>query len=209
MVKLKHVAYLLGLMLILVSCKNDNKENKIDSKKKLEKVVDNKSITNSKPATKRIIEPIDNGDNLIFTRLMFTAETKLYASALTSSSLTKVFSNPEKKYTVFAPSNDAFKELQSDKLSTLFSDRELLSKKMKGHIIEGSLNYSELSAKIASKGGTVNLKSLSGTKLKASLNGTAIIIKDNKGNEASVIGDKNINAENGSIFIIDKLLSVN
>lgn len=197
-------------MIILVSCKNDTKvDGENDGKNKLEKKVDNKSIEDKKSEPKKSIEAINNGGNLVFTNLLFTPETKLFASALTSSSLTKVFSDPEKKFTVFAPSNDAFKELESEKLSALFSDKELLSKKMKGHIIEGSLNYSELSAKITSKGGSVNLKSLSGTKLKASLNGTTIVIKDNKGNEATVIGDKNINAENGSIFIIDKLLSVN
>lgn len=210
MVKLKHVAYLFGLMIILVSCKSDKKENEIDSKNKLEKAVDNKNIVNKEPAAKKKIEPIDNGDNLIFTRLLFTTETKLYASALTTGGLTKVFSDPEKKYTVFAPSNDAFKALANDKISALFSDRELLSNNMKDYIVEGDLNYTELSNKIASSGGVASLKSLSGKKLKASLNGsTIIIIKDSKGNEASVIGTENINAENGVIYIIDKLLSLN
>tara|TARA_R110000787_G_scaffold71771_2_gene159788 strand:- start:4263 stop:4841 length:579 start_codon:yes stop_codon:yes gene_type:complete len=192
-------------MIILVSCKNDTKENQTENDNKIE----NSNIVTNKSSKKKEIVAIDNGDNLIFPRLIFNEDTKLFASALSSSSLTKVFSEPEKQYVVFAPSNDAFKELSNEKMSALFSDRELLAKKMKAHIIEDKLDYSELSNKINANGGVYSLKSISGSKLKASLNGSEIIIKDNNGNEAKVIGNKSITTENGVIFIIDKVLTVN
>tara|TARA_B100000809_G_scaffold140211_1_gene137775 strand:+ start:4246 stop:4398 length:153 start_codon:yes stop_codon:yes gene_type:complete len=50
-------------------------------------------------------------------------------------------------------------------MSALFSDRELLAKKMKGHIIENKLDYSELSNKINTIGTVYSLKSISGSKL--------------------------------------------
>lgn len=199
MIKLKHFAYLISIMIILVSCKNETKENQIE----------NSNVVTKKSSKKKEIVAIDNGDNLIFPRLIFNEDTKLFAGALSSSGLTRVFSEPEKKYVVFAPSNDAFKEIKKDKLSSLFSDRELLAKKMKGHIIEDKLDYLELSNKINASGGVYSLKSISGSKLKASLNGSKIIIKDNNGNEAKVIGDKSITTKNGIIYIIDKVLNVN
>lgn len=208
MIKLKHFAYLITFLVILVSCKNDNKENVKEEENKTEKKLGDKRIVNNKSKSKKEIVAIDNGDNLIFPRLIFNEDTKLFAGALSSSGLTKVFSEPDKKYIVFAPSNDAFKELSNEKMSALFSDRELLAKKMKGHIIEGNLDYTELSNKI-SNSGVYSVKSISGSKLKASLNGTEIIIKDNNGNEAKVIGNKSITTENGIIFIIDKVLNVN
>ncbi|MFT4801060.1 MAG: putative surface protein with fasciclin (FAS1) repeats [Flavobacteriaceae bacterium] len=203
MIKLKHFAYLISIMIILVSCKNDTKENQTDNK------IENSNVVTKKSSKKKEIVAIDNGDNLIFPRLIFNEDTKLFAGALSSSGLTRVFSEPEKKYVVFAPSNDAFKEIKKDKLSSLFSDRELLAKKMKGHIIEDKLDYLELSNKINASGGVYSLKSISGSKLKASLNGSKIIIKDNNGNEAKVIGDKSITTKNGIIYIIDKVLNVN
>lgn len=208
MINLKHFAYLISFLVLLVSCKNDNKEIEKNESNTVEKQLGNKKINNNKPEPKKEIKAIDNGDNLIFPRLMFNENTKLFASALSTGGLTKVFSEPEKKYIVFAPSNQAFKDLSNEKVSALFSDKELLTKNLKGHIIEGNLNYSELSNKIASNG-TYSAKSISGGKLKASLNGEEIIVKDNKGNEAKVIGNKSINTENGVIYIIDKVLNIN
>ncbi|MFT5248922.1 MAG: putative surface protein with fasciclin (FAS1) repeats [bacterium] len=199
MIKLKHFAYLISIMIILVSCKNETKENQIE----------NSNVVTKKSSKKKEVVAIDNGDNLIFPRLIFNEYTKLFASALSSSGLTRVFSESEKIYIVFAPSNNAFKEMQKDKLASLFSDRELLAKKMKGHIIEDKLDYLELSNKINASGGVYTLKSIFGSKLKASLNGSEIIIKDNNGNEAKVIGDKSITTKNGIIYIIDKVLNVN
>lgn len=208
MIKLKHFAYLITFLVILVSCKNDNKENVKEEGNKTEKNLGNKKITNKKPEPKKEIKAIDNGDNLIFPILLFNEDTKLFASVLSTAGLSQMFSESEKKYIVFAPSNEAFKELSNEKMSSLLLDRELLAKKMKGHIIEGDLDYSELSNKISTNG-VYNAKSISGSKLKASLNGSEIIIKDNNGNEAKVLGDKSITTENGTILIIDKVLNVN
>ncbi len=208
MIKLKHFTYLLGLLIILASCKNDKKEKEDVNDNKTEKVVGNKKIENKKPEPKKVIEPIDNGENTIFPRLIFNEDTKLFASVLSNCGLTNVFSDSEKQYTVFAPSNDAFKSLPTDKFSSLLSDTELLSNNMKGLIVEGKLDYSELSSKVSSNGGSYKLKTLSGKSLKASLHGSDIIIKDSNGVEASVIGGKNINTENGTIFIINNVLTI-
>ncbi len=155
-----------------------------------------------------MIQPIDNGDNMIFTRIFFNSNTKLFASALTSSELTKIFSDSKKEYTVFAPTNDAFKSVPSEDLKTLFSDKTLLSKVLMGHIVEGNLNYVTLNQKIKNKGGTLSLKTLSGNYLKISISGDSLVVKDKKGNKAA-FSNKEINAENGVVFEIDKVLGLN
>ncbi len=208
MTNLKYYVYLISFLVILVSCKNDNKEIEKEEGNKIVKETGNKKIINNNTKPKKKIEPIDNGDNLIFPRLIFNDDTKLFAGALSTSGLTKIFSDPEKKYIVFTPSNDAFKRLSNEKMSALFSDRELLTKNLKGHIIEGNLDFSQLSSKISSNG-VYSVRSLSGSKIKASLVGNEMIVKDSNGKEAKVIGNKSITTENGVIYIIDKVLNIN
>ena len=208
MINLKHFAYLISFLVILVSCKNDTKETEKSESNTIEKKIGSKKINDDKPKPKKEIKAIDNGDNLIFQRLMFNDNTKLFASALSTGGLTKVFSEPEKQYIVFAPSNQAYKDIQNENITALFSDRELLTKNLKGHIIEGNLDFSQLSSQISSSG-VYSVRSLSGSKIKASLVGNEIIVKDSNGKEAKVIGNKSITTENGVIFIIDKVLNIN
>ena len=219
MIKLKHFAYLLTLMIILISCKNDNPESPANKKEAMEKSKERKEKSKDikekskedikgerkKPILEKRTTPINK--NILSVKLIENENTSIFASSLTSSGLFNVFSGREKQFTVFAPSNDAYKTVPNNQLPLLFSDSELLSEMMKSHIVEGRYNYSELSAKIKSSGGEVKLKTMSGVNLKASLSGNTIIVKDNSGNVSSVL-EEEIKADNGVIYIIDKVLTI-
>lgn len=197
--------FVLSLLFLVISCKNEtNKstEYSSDVKEKVKKNIPQKKVP------LKVIAPIDNGDNSVFTKLSFNNETKLFAGALTSANLTNMFSEEKTTYTVFASSNDAFKKIGAEKMSLLFSDRDALGIVLKNHIVKGMLDSSTLVKKIKQQGGKYKLKTLMGESLTASMSGSDIVIKDTLGNKA-VIGKSDIKASNGIIHIIDILLSIN
>ena len=158
MKNLKHIIYLFTILLLFISCENNTKKPDI---KKTNTSEVNRPTPNNTELWKKIV-PIYNGENLLFQRLMFNEQTALFASSLTSGNLINVFSNSENKFTVFAPSNDAFKAVDGKMLSDLFKDKFLIAAVLKLHIIPEKFDYKTLSNKIVAGGGTFSLKTLMG-----------------------------------------------
>ena len=95
-------------------------------------------------------------------------------------------------YTVFAPSDDAFKALPAKTLSDLAKDKELLKSVLTFHVVPGR----QLAAEI--KNG--NVKSLQGSNLALSKAGTFVTVED------ALVTQADISATNGVIHVIDKVL---
>jgi len=197
--------FVLSFLFLVVSCKNEANKNSESSSEVKEKV---KKKFPQKNTPLKVIAPIDNGDNSVFTKLFFNNETKLFASALTSANLTNLFSVDKTTYTVFASSNEAFKKVGTEKLTLLFSDRDVLGIVLKNHIVKGMIDSSSLVKKIKQQGGKYKLKTLMGETLTVSMSGSDIVIKDTLGNKA-IIGKSDLKASNGIIHIIDTVLSIN
>ena len=66
-------------------------------------------------------------------------------------------------------------------LSDLFKDKFLIAAVLKLHIIPEKFDYETLSNKIVAGGGTFSLKTLMGEKIKATLSGNQIVLKDFSG----------------------------
>ncbi len=73
------------------------------TKEKTNDKIKNPNVITNKSSKKKEIVANDNGGNFIFLRLIFNEDTKLFAGALSSISLTKVFSESKKKDIVFVP----------------------------------------------------------------------------------------------------------
>ena len=98
-------------------------------------------------------------------------------------------------YTVFAPSNDAFAEINENVWDSIIADPELLSSILGYHIVVGeALSADELEA-----AGTV--ETLSGT-LEISVDGDTIVVN---GGEATVTCAGIVTA-NATIYVIDRVL---
>ena len=205
MKNLKHIIYLFTIFFLFISCENNTKKPDI-KKANISEV--NRPTSKNTELEKQII-PIDNGENLLFQRLMFNEQTALFASSLTSGNLINVFSNSENKFTVFAPSNDAFKAVDGKILSDLFKDKFLIAAVLKLHIVPEKFDYETLSNKIIAGGGTFSLKTLMGEKIKASLSGNQIVLTDFNGTQVNVLNNKSISTDDGVYYIIDKVMAIN
>ena len=205
MKNLKHIIYLFTIFFLFISCKNNTKKPDV-KKTNISEV--NRPTSKNTELEKQII-PIDNGENLLFQRLMFNEQTALFASSLTSGNLINVFSNSKNKFTVFAPSNDAFKAVDGKILSDLFKDKFLIAAVLKLHIVPEKFDYETLSNKIIAGGGTFSLKTLMGEKIKATLSGNQIVLTDFNGTKVNVLNNKSISTDDGVYYIIDKVMAIN
>lgn len=111
-------------------------------------------------------------------------------------------------FTVFAPTNAAFKLLPDGTVETLLKpeNKETLTKILTYHVVAGRVDAKSLKEMIQKGGGKAELKTLSGGKLWAMMNGPMnIVIKDEKGGIAS-ISTYDVYQSNGVIHVIDKVL---
>lgn len=205
MKNLKHIIYLFTIFFVFISCENNTKKSDVKETNTSEV---NQPTSKNTELEKQII-PIDNGENLLFQRLMFNEQTALFASSLTSGNLINVFSNSENKFTVFAPSNDAFNAVDGKILSDLFKDKFLIAAVLKLHIVPEKFDYETLSNKIIAGGGTFSLKTLMGEKIKASLSGNQIVLTDFNGTQVNVLNNKSISTDDGVYYVIDKVMAIN
>ena len=205
MKNLKHIIYLFTIFFLFISCENNTKKSDVKETNTSEV---NRPTSKNTELEKQII-PIDNGENLLFQRLMFNEQTALFASSLTSGNLINVFSNSENKFTVFAPSNDAFNAVDGKILSDLFKDKFLIAAVLKLHIVPEKFDYETLSNKIIAGGGTFSIKTLMGEKIKASLSGNQIVLTDFNGTQVNVLNNKSISTDDGVYYVIDKVMAIN
>jgi uncharacterized surface protein with fasciclin (FAS1) repeats len=113
-------------------------------------------------------------------------------------------------FTVFAPTNEAFAKLPAGTVDTLLKpeNKDTLTKVLTYHVVAGKMSGKDLAKAIKAGHGTATLKTVSGGTLKATMQGSAIILTDEKGGMSRVtIAD--VNQSNGVIHVIDSVLLPN
>ncbi len=95
-------------------------------------------------------------------------------------------------YTVFAPTDDAFKALPAKTLEELSSNKELLRSVLTYHVVAGKAMSAD------AKNG--NLVTLQGTNVAIYKSGSFLTVED------AVVTQTDVQASNGAIHIIDKVL---
>ncbi len=116
-------------------------------------------------------------------------------AALQATGLDIVLADPTTKFTVFAPTDDAFALLGKDTIDALLADTDTLSDILTYHVISGEVNAT---AAIAAAGTIVDM--VNGDAVGLSLNGDKLLV-----NTATVI-ITDIQADNGIIHVIDAVL---
>jgi uncharacterized surface protein with fasciclin (FAS1) repeats len=141
--------------------------------------MDTKMVKNS--AEMNIVQTAINAGN--FTTL---------ATALTEAGLVDALEG-KGPFTVFAPTDEAFKNLPDGALDNLLKDKEALKNVLLYHVVSGDISSAQI----------VDLNEVK------TLNGSEIKIKTSDGkvmvNNADVIG-ADVDASNGIIHVIDKVL---
>ncbi len=110
-------------------------------------------------------------------------------------------------YTVFAPTNAAFKTLPATVQGALLegSNRAALKQLLSYHVVSGSLTPSELSRQIKAGNGKATLKTLSGTNLTIQESNGRMTLTDEQGHTASIDGSGNPQS-NGVVYGISNVL---
>jgi uncharacterized surface protein with fasciclin (FAS1) repeats len=114
-------------------------------------------------------------------------------------------------FTVFAPTNDAFRDLPEGTVDTLLKpeNKDALVKVLTYHVVAGEWDSKALKALIKKGNGMAMVKTVAGGELTLSMNGPSnIVIKDEKGG-ISHISTYDVYQSNGVIHVVDRVLLPN
>ncbi len=139
-----------------------------------------------------------------------SADHTTLVAAVKAAGLVDVL-NTKGPFTVFAPTNAAFRDLPEGTVDTLLKpeNKEMLTKVLTYHVVSGTYDSATLRKLIKAGGGTASLKTVAGGTLWFMMNGNSnIVIKDEKGNVAN-IPTYDVMQSNGVIHVVDKVLMPN
>jgi uncharacterized surface protein with fasciclin (FAS1) repeats len=113
-------------------------------------------------------------------------------------------------FTVFAPTNEAFAKLPAGTVDTLLKpeNKDMLVKILTYHVVAGRLSAADLRKEIREGHGQAMLKTVSGGTLIATMQGSKIVLKDEKG-DMSTVTIPNVFQSNGVIHVVDTVVLPN
>jgi len=113
-------------------------------------------------------------------------------------------------FTVFAPTNAAFEKLPAGTVDTLLKpeNKPALTKILTYHVVAGRWSAADIRKMIKDGHGKAELKTVSGGALTAMMQGTMIVLKDEKGG-TSTVTQANVFQSNGVIHVVDAVLLPN
>lgn len=110
-------------------------------------------------------------------------------------------------FTVFAPTNEAFKKLPKGTVDNLLKqeNKAMLQGVLTYHVVAGKLDSKALAEWIKKGNGKAELTTVQGGKLWAWMKGNKLMLKDEKGGMATVT-IKDVYQSNGVIHVIDHVV---
>lgn len=113
-------------------------------------------------------------------------------------------------FTVFAPVNSAFAALPAGTVDTLLKpeNKDMLTKILTYHVVAGNYDSKKIAKAIKDGNGMATLKTVSGGTLTAKMDGSTLVLTDEKGGMSKVtIAD--VKQSNGVIHVVDTVLMPN
>jgi uncharacterized surface protein with fasciclin (FAS1) repeats len=113
-------------------------------------------------------------------------------------------------FTVFAPTNAAFAALPAGTVETLLKpeNKAMLTKVLTYHVVAGNYDSKSIAKAIKKGNGTATFTTVAGGKLTAKMDGSALVLTDEKGGMSRVtIAD--VRQSNGYIHVIDTVVLPN
>jgi len=113
-------------------------------------------------------------------------------------------------FTVFAPTNEAFDKLPAGTVGMLIKpeNKEMLTKILTYHVLAGKFDSKAIASRIRKGHGSARFTTVSGGTLTASMNGSDLILRDEKGG-TSRVSTANVYQSNGVIHVVDSVLLPN
>ncbi len=146
--------------------------------------------------------------NIVENAVNSVDHTTLVA-ALKAAGLVETLMGPG-PFTVFAPTNDAFAKLPAGTVDTLLKpeNKATLTKVLTYHVVAGKMSSTDLKKAIKMGGGQAMLKTVAGGMLTATMQGSTIVLKDEKGGMSKVT-QANVFQSNGVIHVVDSVVLPN
>jgi uncharacterized surface protein with fasciclin (FAS1) repeats len=143
--------------------------------------------------------------NIIENAMNSKDHTTLVA-AVKAAGLVETLEGPG-PFTVFAPTNEAFAMLPAGTVDNLLKpeNKATLTAILTYHVVSGKWDAKMLMSKIKDGNGTAQLTTVQGGMIWAMMKDGKIMLKDEKGNMATVT-IPNVYQSNGVIFVIDRVL---
>jgi len=132
-----------------------------------------------------------------------SADHTTLVAAVKAAGLVDTLAGPG-PFTVFAPTNAAFAKLPAGTVETLVKpeNKATLTKILTAHVVPGRISAADLAARIRAGNGMARLTTASGDTLTASLEGSAVVLTDEKGGKARVT-QADVFQSNGVIHVTD------
>ena len=113
-------------------------------------------------------------------------------------------------FTVFAPTNAAFDALPAGTVETVLKpeNKEMLTKVLTYHVVAGKMDSKAIMKAIKKGKGKAMLTTVSGDTLTAAMNGSDLVLTDEKGGTSKVT-IANVRQSNGVIHVVDTVLMPN
>ena len=164
------------------------------------------------PATDAAANPTVGGAEMLPTKNIVenasaSADHTTLVAAVKQAGLVETLSGPG-PFTVFAPTNDAFKLYDAAMLKWLMTpeNKEGLAKVLKYHVVAGTITVEDLKKQIEAGGGKATLTTVEGSPLVATIEQGNVMLTDVIGGAAYVTqGD--VKQSNGVIHVVNGVLT--
>src|SRR5262252_1958378 len=145
----------------------------------------------------------------IVANAMNSADHTTLVAAVKAAGLVDTL-NGKGPFTVFAPTNAAFDQLPAGTVDTLLKpeNKSMLTKVLTYHVVAGKYDSKALAALITKGKGKARLKTVSGGTLWAMMDGSNIVLRDEKGG-TSTVTQADVYQSNGVIHVVNMVLMPN
>ncbi|EAQ12021.1 putative surface protein with fasciclin (FAS1) repeats [Maritimibacter alkaliphilus HTCC2654] len=145
-------------------------------------------------------------DKTIVENAVNSADHTTLVAAVQAAGLVETLSGPG-PFTVFAPTNAAFENLQAGTVENLLKpeNKDMLTKVLTCHVVAADAMADAIKGMVDDDGGTHPVPTVGGCTLQATYDGDTIMLEDERGRTATVtIAD--VDQSNGVIHVIDEVL---
>ena len=145
----------------------------------------------------------------IVANAMNSADHTTLVAAVKAAGLVDTL-NSKGPFTVFAPTNDAFAQLPAGTVDMLLKpeNKATLTRILTYHVVAGTYDSKALAKLIKKGNGQARLRTVSGGNLTAMMDGSKIVVRDEKGGTATVtVAD--VYQSNGVIHVVNAVLLPN
>ena len=200
--KIKMLFTVLALSAIVFTSCEDGKKKEQEEKERMEQMEAEKEAE-----MKAEKEKMEMESNSIAAKATETDTLSTLVSALKAAELAEMFKTEEGPFTVFAPHNGAFNNVDAATLESLMKpeNKEKLADVLKYHVVSGEVTSQQLVQAINENDGEYEISTVGGGTLVASLDGENVILTDENGNKATVVM-ADVDASNGVVHVIDAVV---